>query len=77
MKLMRVLQLMILVSCLNGCASRAPIPSEYTWVHPIYIHEDTARFLSEHSKELPKGLIEDLNQIDKFNQKCREILGSK
>lgn len=74
MKLIVVLSLLIAVSCLNGCGGRTP-PASMSWVKPIYLHQDTLEWLNGHKDEWPVGLVDDLNQIDKHNTKCREILG--
>ncbi len=71
MKSMRALLCVIALSCLSGCGTRTP-PST-TWVKPIYLEPETIEWLERHREDWPESLVDDLNEIDKHNQKVTEL----
>ncbi len=74
MKSMLALLSLIALSCSSGCGQPRV---DTTWVKPIDLEEDTLEWLAKHQAEWPESLVDDLNEIDKHNQKCREILGNE
>jgi len=72
MKLILALFSVIALSCSSGCGATR---TDSSWVRPISLEPETLDWLEERQAEWPEALVEDLNEIDKHNQKCAEILG--
>lgn len=67
-----MLSLMLgLMSFLLGCETQPK--TDYSWVKPIYFQPETLDWFAA-NQPWPSSLLQDLNKIDKHNQKCRTLL---